>query len=65
MTVSLLSKMYHYIVKKCNKELRQYDRPRLFGCEPVDGELGVLSSNQIHIATFVHQMGHMCVSHLV
>ncbi len=35
----------------------QYDRPRVLGCKPVDGVLLVLSSNQINIATFVHQMG--------
>ncbi len=40
----------------------QYDRPRVFGCEPVDGVLVVLSSNQINIATFVHQMGNTHIS---
>ncbi len=39
------------------KNLDQYDRPRVLGCEPVDGVLVVLSSNQINIATFVNQMG--------
>ncbi len=37
--------------------LGQYDRPRVLGCKPVDGALVVLSSNQINITTFVHQMG--------
>ncbi len=35
------------------------------GCDPVDGVLVVLSSNQLNIATFVHQMGDVCVSHKV
>ncbi len=35
----------------------QYDRPRVLGSKPVDGVLVVLSSNQLNIATFVHQMG--------
>ncbi len=30
-----------------------------------NGVLGVLSSNQINIATFVHQMGVVCVSQVV
>ncbi len=30
------------------------------GCKPIDGVLGVLSSNQWNIATFVHQMKYMC-----
>ncbi len=47
------------------KNLGQYDRPRLLGCEPVDGVLIVLSSNQLNIATFVYQMEDVCVSHLV
>ncbi len=29
----------------------------MLGCEPIDGVLGVLSSNQINIATFVLQFG--------
>ncbi len=29
----------------------------ILGCQPIDGVLGVLSSNQINIATFFHQMG--------
>ncbi len=47
------------------KNLGQYDRPRVLGCEPVDGVLDVLSSNQINIAAFVHQMGDTDMSHLV
>ncbi len=39
------------------KNLDQYDITRVLGCEPVDGVLVVLSSNQINIAIFVHQMG--------
>ncbi len=39
------------------KNLDQYDRPKVLGCEPLDGVLVVLSSNQINIATFVHQLG--------
>ncbi len=34
----------------------QYDKPRVLGFEPVDGVLVVLSSDQIIIAIFVHQM---------
>ncbi len=34
----------------------QYDRPREHGCEPVGGVMVVLSSNQLNIAMFVHQM---------
>ncbi len=45
--------------------LGQYDRPRVLGCEPVDGVLVILSSNQLNIATFLHQMGDVFVSHLV
>ncbi len=30
--------------------------PRVLGCAPVDG---------VPVDTFVHQMGYMCVSHLV
>ncbi len=41
--------------------LGQYDRPRVLGCEPEDGALVVLSSNQLNIATFVHQMGDVCL----
>ncbi len=43
-----------------SKNLGQYDRPRVLGCEPVDGVLVVLSSIQLNIATFVHQMGDVC-----
>ncbi len=39
----------------------QYDRPRALGCEPVDGVLVVLSSYQLNIATFVHQMGDVAI----
>ncbi len=38
------------------KNLGQYDRPRILGYEPVDGVMVVLGSNQLNIATFVHQM---------
>ncbi len=38
------------------KKLGQQDRPRVLGCEQVDGVLVVLCSNQIYIANFVHQM---------
>ncbi len=38
------------------KNLGQYDRLRVLGCEPIEGVLLVLSSNQINIASFVHQM---------
>ncbi len=48
-----------------SKNLGQYDRPRVHGCEPVGGVLVVLSSNQINIAMFVHQMGDTHISHLV
>ncbi len=36
------------------KNLSQYDRPKVLGCEPVDGVLVVLRSNQLNIAMFVH-----------
>ncbi len=39
------------------KNLGQYNRPRVLGCEPVDGVLDVLSSKQINITTFVHPIG--------
>ncbi len=39
------------------KNLSQYDGPRVLGSEPLDGILVVLSSNQIKIVTFGHQMG--------
>ncbi len=39
------------------KNLSQYHGASILGSEPIDGVLGVLSSNQINIATFVHQMG--------
>ncbi len=39
------------------KNLGQYDRSRILGCEQVDRVLVVLSSNQINIASFVNQMG--------
>ncbi len=31
------------------KNLGQYDKPRVLRCEPVDGVLVVLSSNQLNI----------------
>ncbi len=37
----------------------------ILGCEPIDGVLGVRSSNHINIAAFVLQMGYVCVSYLV
>ncbi len=40
-----------------SRKLAQYDRCRVLVREPVDGVLVVLSSNQINITTFVHQMG--------
>ncbi len=52
-------------LKHYRKNLIQYDRPKVRGCELVDGLLVVLSSNQLNIAVFVHQMGDVCVSHLV
>ncbi len=39
------------------KNLGQYDIPRVLGCKPVDVVPAVRSSNQLNIATFVHQMG--------
>ncbi len=33
----------------------KYDRPGVLGCEPVEGVLDVLSSNQLNIV-FVHRM---------
>ncbi len=47
---------------KVYKDLSQYDRPRVLRCEPVDGVMVVLSSNQLNIAMFVHQMGDVCLS---
>ncbi len=43
------------------KNVGQYERPRVLGCEPVNGVLGVLSPNQLNIATFVHQVGDVCL----
>ncbi len=43
------------------KNLGQYDRLSVLACKPVDGVLVVLSSDQLNIATFVHQMGDMCL----
>ncbi len=37
------------------------NRYRVHGCEPVDGVLIVLSSNQLNIATFVQQIGDVCL----
>ncbi len=47
-----------WIVSKIYTSLNfdQYDRPRVLWCEPVNGVLVVLSSNQINTATFVQQM---------
>ncbi len=53
------------LLDNSSKNLDQSDRPRIFGRELVDGVLVVLSSNQLNTATFVHQMGDVCVSHLV
>ncbi len=47
------------------KNLNHYNRSRVLGCKPVDGVLVVLRLNQLNNHTFVHQMGCMCVSHLV
>ncbi len=47
---------------KVYKDLSQYDRPRVLRCEPVDGVMVVLNSNQLNIAMFVHQMGDVCLS---
>ncbi len=47
------SVIYANVTFQC---MGQYDRPRVLGCEPVDGVLVVLSSNEINIPTFVHQM---------
>ncbi len=38
------------------KNLSQQHGASILGCEPTDGVLGVLTSSQINIATFVHQM---------
>ncbi len=48
----------------CNSRnnLGQYDWPGVLRCEPVDGVLVVLSSNQINITMFVHQMGDAHIS---
>ncbi len=50
---------FHHIFDA--KKIGQYDIPRVLGFEPVDGVLVVLSSNQLHIVVFVHQMGDVCV----
>ncbi len=44
--------MFHCVKKAL--DLGQYDRPTVLGCEPVDGVLVVLSSNQLNIAKFVN-----------
>ncbi len=53
--ISSETTLWDYSIIKRNK-LGQYDRPRVLGCEPVDGVLVVLSSNKLNIAIFVHQM---------
>ncbi len=47
------------------KNFGQHDRTKILGCELIDRVLVVLRSNQLNIATFVLQIGHVCVSHLV
>ncbi len=64
--VKYLPLPYFILLRKSeilSKSLGQYDRPRVL--EPVDGVLVVLISNQINIATFVHQMGDTQICHLV
>ncbi len=51
-------KKLRWEANQCSKNMCQYDRPRILACELVDQVLVVPSSNQINIATFVHQMGH-------
>ncbi len=63
--LKVLSQTVQFVLNKKGKNLGQYDRPREFRCKPVNGVLVFLSSNQLYIATFVHQMGYVCVSHLV
>ncbi len=41
------------------KNFEQYDRPGVLDGKPVEGVVVVLSSNQLNIATFVHQMGYV------
>ncbi len=48
------------IIEFLLKNLGQYDRHSILGCEPVDGVMVVLSSNQLNIAIFVHQMEDVC-----
>ncbi len=68
-TVSILSPYWHlqFVCKGPRQRVitertwTKYDRPRVLGCQPVDGALVVLSLNQITIATFVHQMGDVCL----
>ncbi len=68
---NLFTIMYYYTIMYCyfskiqSNNLGQYNRPRVLGCEPVDGVLVVLSSNQLNIATFVHQRGDTHIFQLV
>ncbi len=43
------------------KNLKQQHGGNILGCDPIDGVLGVLSSNQINIASFLHQMVDVCI----
>ncbi len=45
------------------KNLCQYNGASIRECEPINGVLGILSSNQINIATFDHQMGDTHIAH--
>ncbi len=44
-----------YVGKHFTKNLSQWSGISIFGCEQIDRALGILSSNQINIATFSHQ----------
>ncbi len=48
-----------------SKNVSQYERPRILACKPVDVILVVLSLNQSNIATFVLQMGDVCLVHIL
>ncbi len=51
--------VYHIQLLLQLKNLGQYDRPRILGCKLVEGVLVVLSSNQLNISMFVHQMAEV------
>ncbi len=56
---------YTFLRRSGTRKICQYAGPGVLACKTLDGVLGVRSLNQLNIATFVHQMDVVCVSHLV